>query len=38
MQNQNDEKKQNCDDLKNEIDFTFNDYNEIDVHLTRNQR
>jgi hypothetical protein len=38
MQNQNDEKEQNCDDLKNKIDFTFNDYDEIDVYSTRDQR
>jgi hypothetical protein len=36
MQNQNDKKEQNCDDLKNEIDFTLNDYDEIDSHSTRN--
>jgi hypothetical protein len=31
-------KKQNCDDLKKEIDFTFNNYYKIDVHSTRNRR
>jgi hypothetical protein len=34
MQNQSNRKKQNCDDLKDEIDFTFNKYNEIDVYST----
>jgi hypothetical protein len=38
MQNQNNRKKQNCDDLKNKIDFSFNEYDEIDVHSTRYRR
>ncbi len=38
MQNQNDKKEQNCDDLKKKIDFTFNDYDEIDVHSARDRR
>jgi hypothetical protein len=30
-------KKQNCDDLKDEIYFTFNNYNKIDVYSTRDR-
>ncbi len=32
------QKKQNDDDLKNEIDFTFNDYDKMNIHLMRNRR
>jgi hypothetical protein len=38
MQDQNDKKEQNDDDLKDEIDFTFNNYNKIDVHSMRDRR
>ncbi len=38
MQNQNDRKEQNCDDLKDEIDFTFNNHDEINVHSMRDRR
>ncbi len=38
MQKQNYRKEQNRDDVKDEVDFTFNNHDEIDIHSTRNRR